>query len=84
MFLRSMNLMDTLSSHLGQIMQEIQVMINGEKSDIYGDHMQDALDDLQTYMTSLQDALIDVAELEDEIYQAYLDGWDDIQDGLQD
>lgn len=80
----SMNLMDTLSSHLGQIMQEIQVMMNGEKSDIYGDHMQDALDDLQTYMTSLQDALIDVAELEDEIYQAYLDGWDDIQDGLQD
>lgn len=80
----SMNLMDTLSSHLGQIMQEIQVMMNGEKSDIYGDHMQDALDDLKTYMTSLQDALIDVAELEDEIYQAYLDGWDDIQDGLQD
>lgn len=80
----SMNLMDTLSSHLGQIMQEIQIMMNGEKSDIYGDHMQDALDDLQTYMTSLQDALIDVAELEDEIYQAYLDGWDDIQDGLQD
>ena len=80
----SMNLMDTLSSHLGQIMQEIQVMMNGEKSEIYGDHMQDALDDLKTYMTSLQDALIDVAELEDEIYQAYLDGWDDIQDGLQD
>ena len=80
----SMNLMDTLSSHLGQIMQEIQIMMNGEKSDIYGDHMQDALDDLKTYMTSLQDALIDVAELEDEIYQAYLDGWDDIQDGLQD
>lgn len=80
----SMNLMDTLSSHLGQIMQEIQVMMNGEKSDIYGDHMQDALDDLKTYMTSLQEALIDVAELEDEIYQAYLDGWDDIQDGLQD
>ncbi len=80
----SMNLMDTLSSHLGQIMQEIQVMMSGEKSDIYGDHMQDALDDLKTYMTSLQDALIDVAELEDEIYQAYLDGWDDIQDGLQD
>lgn len=80
----SMNLMDTLSSHLGQIMQEIQIMMNGEKSEIYGDHMQDALDDLKTYMTSLQDALIDVAELEDEIYQAYLDGWDDIQDGLQD
>ena len=80
----SMNLMDTLSGHLGQIMQEIQVMMSGKDSEIYGDHMQDALDDLQTYMTSLQDALIDVAELEDEIYQAYLDGWDDIQDGLQD
>lgn len=80
----SMNLMDTLSSHLGQIMQEIQVMMSGKDSKIYGDHMQDALDDLQTYMTSLQDALIDVADLEDEIYQAYLDGWDDIQDGLQD
>lgn len=80
----SMNLMDTLSSHLGQIMQEIQVMMSGKDSEIYGDHMQDALDDLQSYMTSLQDALIDVADLEDEIYQAYLDGWDDIQDGLQD
>lgn len=80
----SMNLMETLSGHLGQIMQEIQVMMSGKDSEIYGDHMQDALDDLKTYMTSLQDALIDVAELEDEIYQAYLDGWDDIQDGLQD
>ena len=80
----SMNLMETLSGHLGQIMQEIQVMMSGKDSEIYGDHMQDALDDLKTYMTSLQDALIDVAELEDEIYQAYLDGWDDIQDELQD
>ena len=76
-------ILDSLSSHISSIMEEIRVMMAGDKSDIYGDHLQDALDDLDSYAEELQDSLINVAELRDEIHQAYLDSWDGIKDELQ-
>ena len=64
-------------------MDEVNKMNAGEKSEIYGDHLADALEDMENYTTQLMDALTDVAELEDEINEAYLSGWDEIKDGLQ-
>lgn len=76
-------ILDTLSGNISILMAEIRTMLSGEKSDIYGDHLQDALDDLDTYAEELENSLINVAELEDEIHKAYINGWEDIKDSLQ-
>ena len=77
------SLVGVLSGHLATVMDEVNKMNAGEKSEIYGDHLADALEDMENYTTQLMDALTDVAELEDEINEAYLSGWDEIKDGLQ-
>lgn len=77
------SLIGVLSGHLATVMEEINKMNAGEKSDIYGDHLADALEDMENYTEQLMNALTDISQLEDEIYDAYLSGWDEIRDGLQ-
>ena len=79
----SSSLLNTLSSHLASIMNEIKIMQSGDKSSIYGDHMADALEDLKEYTTELENSLIDIKSLEDEINEAYVQSWDYIKDELQ-
>ena len=80
---KSSSLLNTLSSHLSSIMNEIKIMQSGDKSSIYGDHMADALEDLKEYTTELENSLIDIKSLEDEINEAYVQSWDYIKDELQ-
>ena len=54
-------------------LDELAKMNAGEASDIYGDNKVAALENLEEQMTNLMDHLENLADLEEEIHQAYLD-----------
>lgn len=62
------------------ILSELTKMDNTGWSDVYGDNRQQALEDLQTYYKQLISDLEEVAEIQKDIHQAYLDMLDEAQD----
>lgn len=62
------------------ILSELTKMDNIGWSDVYGDNRQQALEDLQTYYKQLISDLEEVAEIQEDIHQAYLDMLDEAQD----
>lgn len=71
------------SKYLTNLMQQIdQYNVTG-KSDWYGDNESAMMDDLQKYYEQAFDDLQNVKELVDEIHQALLNTFDDIDDRMQ-
>ena len=62
------------------ILSELTKMDNTGWSDVYGDNRQQALEDLQTYYKQLISDLEEVAEIQEDIHQAYLGMLDEAQD----
>jgi len=73
-----------LTDVVGTIDSELTTILNGGESSIYGDHAQDAYDDLATYVEKLEEAIEDIYDAYKEAYQAYLNGWSDIKDKMDD
>ena len=62
------------------ILSELTKMDNTGWSDVYGDNRQQALEDLQTYYKQLISDLEEVAEIQEDIHQAYLNMLDEAQE----
>lgn len=71
------------SKYLTNLMQQIDQYNATGKSDWYGDNESAMMDDLQKYYEQAFDDLQNVKELVDEIHQALLDTFDDIDDRMQ-
>lgn len=73
---------DSLSSQVDRTRAEIEKMQNGEYSEIYGDNMTAALEDLNKYNSELMQQLEDMDDLIAEIEQGLLDTMDEIKDKM--
>lgn len=60
--------------------KEIESIQQTGTSKIYGDNLKQAMEDMQTYVTEMQNGLQDVYSIVDEIDQMYLDSIDNVED----
>ena len=75
-------LLEDETSHLLEIIDEINIMKNGGKSNIFGDNMQTALDELEKYY---KQSMTDLEELQDtieEIEESFIDMMDKVADEM--
>lgn len=71
----------SLTKQVTDTLAEITKIENGQES-TYGDNMAQAMEDLNNYASLLQDSMISVRDLVNQVDQAYLDMYDDIQDQM--
>ena len=75
-------LIGDLYEHTRQIVQESSIIMNGGFSNIYGDNLQAAADDLKKYNDELMEALEDVQDIVDEVHDNLLEAIDAMQDAF--
>lgn len=75
-------LMTQTASHLQQVMDEIAVMQSGGTSDIYGDNMAAAMEDLTKYQEELMNQTTEWADYVQEVQDNYLDMIDEANDKI--
>lgn len=68
----TLNLLGEQSQHVQDIMAEIQKMESGQESDIFGDNLAVAYEELKTATKNLEDGTIDVKQAFDEALDTYL------------
>ena len=75
-------LVPELTNHINQIQKEIEVIRNGGFSQIYGDNLSAAADDLKKYNDELMNALEEAQEVIDETHDHFLDAIDAMNDAF--
>ena len=75
-------LVPELTNHINQIQKEIEVIRNGGFSQIYGDNLSTAADDLKKYNDELMNALEEAQEVIDETHDHFLDAIDAMNDAF--
>lgn len=75
-------LMTQTASHLQQVMDEIAVMQSGGTSDIYGDNMAAAMEDLTKYQEELMNQTTEWADYVQEVQDNYLNMIDEANDKI--
>ena len=75
-------LIGDLYEHTRQIVQESSIIMNGGFSNIYGDNLAAAADDLKKYNDELMEALEDVQDIVDEVHDNLLEAIDAMQDAF--
>lgn len=73
----------SLTNQVNNTMAEINKMRDGETSDVYGDNMAKALEDLNKYNSELMTQLEDIDDLVASVEQGYLDTMDEINDKMK-
>ena len=73
----------SLTNQVSNTMAEIEKLQNGGTSDVYGDNMAAALEDLQKYNSDLMTQLEDIDDLIADIEQGYLDTIDEINEKME-
>lgn len=73
----------TLTNQVNNTMAEIEKIQNGGISDVYGDNLATALEDLQKYNTELMTQLEDIDDLIADIEQGYLDTMDEVSENMK-
>lgn len=68
----TLNLLGEQSQHVQDIMAEIQKMESGQESDIFGDNLAAAYEELKTATKNLEDGTIDIKQAFDEALDTYL------------
>lgn len=68
------------TKQVNSILEQLRQIDETGTSSVYGDNKQKALEDLDTYYTQLISDLNDLADLQEEIHQAYLDMMDEAQE----
>lgn len=70
------------TKYLNNLMAEINKIADFGSSDVYGDDMAHAMEDLQTYYESAMGSLEEVVDLVDEIKQSLIDTFDEVADKM--
>ena len=72
-----------LTDQVNNTMAEIEKIQNGRISDVYGNDLAAALEDLQKYNTELMTQLEDIDDLIADIEQGYLDTMDEVSENME-
>lgn len=70
------------TSHLLEIIDEINIIKNGGKSNIYGDNMQTALEELEKYYKQSMSDLEELQDTIEEIEESFIDMMDKVADEM--
>ena len=73
----------SLTNQVSNTMAEIEKLQNDGTSDVYGDNMAAALEDLQKYNSDLMTQLEDIDDLIEDIEQGYLDTMDEVNEKME-
>ena len=75
--------LEAATRRTNQVYNELQEMDATGKSSVYGDDRKTAMEDLQKGYQEINDALMEIDQIQEDVYQAWLDTMDDISDQIQ-